>query len=193
MSVKLLAFAGSSRQGSLNQRVLAIGMRAATAAGAEVTHIDLKALDLPLMDEDLERAQGLPAGARRFKEALIAADGLLIACPEYNSSLTPLLKNALDWASRREGQEKPLAAFAGKTAGLLAASGGVYGGMRALQTLRTVLQNIQVLVVPTMAATPRLNDESFDADGNLHEAAAQARIETVARELVDIATRLRTR
>jgi chromate reductase, NAD(P)H dehydrogenase (quinone) len=191
MSIKLVAFAGSSRRGSFNQRILRIGMRAAEAAGAEIQHVDLKELDLPHMDQDLEAAQGLPAGAQRLKQAMIAADGFLIATPEYNSSYPSLLKNAIDWASRRQGDEKPLAAFAGKTAGLIAASTGAQGGLRALTALRAVLQNIQVLVLPDMAATPGMKDESFDTDGNLGAETAQKRIESVARELVRVTAALR--
>lgn len=191
MSVKLLAFAGSSRQDSFNQRILRLAIRAAEAAGAEVDRIDLKELDLPHMDQDFEQAHGLPAGARRLKQAMIQADGFLIATPEYNSSYPALLKNAIDWASRREGDEKPLAAFAGKTAGLIAASPGALGGLRALTALRALLQNIQVLVLPVMAATPSLKDDSFTDDGALGDAAAQERIENVARTLVEITTRLK--
>jgi chromate reductase, NAD(P)H dehydrogenase (quinone) len=192
MTVKLLAFAGSSRRGSFNQRVLAIGRRAAKAAGAEVAFIDLKELDLPHMDQDVEAESGLPAGARRFKAALSAADGFLIATPEYNSSFPALLKDALDWASRRESRdEKPLAPFAGKPVGLLSASPGVYGGLRAQLALRTMLQNMQMLVVPTTAANARLKDDSFDDDGDLRDEAAQQRVQSVARELVALAAKLR--
>ena len=193
MPVKLLAFAGSSRQGSFNVAVLKIGARAAEAAGAEVDFIDLKALDLPHMDQDLEAAHGLPEGARRFKKALAAADGFLIATPEYNSSYPPLLKNAIDWATRKDGpsDKQPMAAFTGKPAGLLAASPGALGGLRALFALRALLQNIQVLVLPSMAATPNLGPASFSADGSLLDQTAQARIESAARELVATAAKLK--
>lgn len=192
MSVKLLAFAGSSRTGSYNQRVLRIAIGAAEAAGAKVTFIDLKELDLPHMDQDLEAAHGIPSQARLFKQALGDADALLIATPEYNSSYPSMLKNAIDWATRREDtKEKPLAAFAGKPAGLLAASPGALGGLRALFALRELLQNIQVLVLPDMVATPNLKEESFDESGALRDATAQERIESVARDLVAVASRLR--
>jgi chromate reductase, NAD(P)H dehydrogenase (quinone) len=191
MTVKIAAFAGSSRQGSFNQRILRIAIRAAEAAGAEVELIDLKQLDLPLMDQDLEAAHGLPEGAKRFKQALMRADALLIATPEYNSSYPPLLKNAIDWATRREGsQEKPLAAFAGKPACLLSASPGALGGLRALFALRALLQNIQVLVLPNMVASPSLGDASFDNNGALQDAAAQNQIESATRALVAMTTRV---
>lgn len=192
MSVRLLAWAGSARRGSFNRRILTIASRAAEADGATVTTIDLKQLELPIMDQDLEAAQGLPPGAQRLKEAMKEADGFLIATPEYNSSYPPLLKNAIDWASRREHpDEPPLEAFAGKIAGLIAASPGKLGGLRALFALRELLQNIQVTVVPTLAANPGMSDAAFNDADNLKDKAAQKRIENVARALVEMAARLR--
>src|SRR5438105_5025737 len=120
---KIVAFAGSLRTGSFNKKLLAIAADAARAAGAEVTVVDLRELALPVFDQDLEDASGLPDGARKFKALLRASDGFLIASPEYNSSVTAALKNAIDWASRAEtDDEPPLAAFRGKAAALFAAS-----------------------------------------------------------------------
>src|SRR5215217_6330220 len=119
---KIAAFAGSLRAGSLNKKLLAIAADAARAAGAEVTVVDLRELALPLFDQDIEDASGLPEGAKRFKAILRGSDGFLIASPEYNSSVTGALKNAIDWASREETDDEPaLVAFRGKTAALIAA------------------------------------------------------------------------
>ena len=96
--VRLLAFCGSSRRGSWNRQLLAIATAGARQAGASVTLLDLKDLNLPIFDEDLEAEQGLPAGAVGLKRLLRQHEGLLIACPEYNGSITPLLKNAIYWA-----------------------------------------------------------------------------------------------
>src|SRR5687767_5557001 len=104
---KIAAFAGSLRAGSLNKKLLAIGVEAARAAGADVTVVDLRELALPLFDQDIEDASGLPEGAKRFKAILRASDGFLIASPEYNSSVTAALKNAIDWASREESDDEP--------------------------------------------------------------------------------------
>src|SRR5260221_14787987 len=122
---KIVAFAGSLRTGSFNKKLLAVAVEAARAAGAEVTVVDLRELALPLFDQDLEDASGLPAGAKKFKAQLTASDGFLIASPEYNSSITGALKNAIDWASRSESDDEPsLVAFRGKAAALCAASAG---------------------------------------------------------------------
>ena len=111
--IRILAFAGSARSGSWNRKLLRIAVRQARELGAEVTEVDLGELNLPMFDEDFESDQGLPEGAKRLKRLMFDADGLLIACPEYNSSITPLLKNAIDWASRVEEGESPLQAYQG--------------------------------------------------------------------------------
>lgn len=101
-----------------------IAAAGAKSAGAEVTYLDLRDLPLPLYDEDLEAQEGLPTNARTLKDLMISHQGLLIASPEYNSSLTAVLKNAIDWASRPAPNEAPLAAFAGKVATIMSASPG---------------------------------------------------------------------
>ncbi len=108
-TAKILAFAGSVRQGSYNKKLVKIALVGAKAAGAEVTYLDFRNLPLPLYDEDLEEAEGLPENALKLKGLMKAHQGFLISCPEYNSSITPLLKNAIDWASRPEPDEPPLA------------------------------------------------------------------------------------
>lgn len=115
-AAKILAFAGSARQDSFNKKLVKIAVEGAKAAGAEVTYLDLGDLPLPLYDEDLETALGLPENALKLKALMKAHQGFLIACPEYNSSITPLLKNALDWASRSEPGEPPLVCFKEKIA-----------------------------------------------------------------------------
>ena len=129
--MRILAMAGSTRRDSFNRKLLAVGVKAAEAAGAEVEVIDLKELAIPLYDGDLEKEQGLPPGAQRLKDALAEAQGLLIATPENNHSIPAVLKNAIDWASR-----PPSNALAGKTAALMAASTGGFGGVRVLMQLR---------------------------------------------------------
>ena len=131
MPARILAFAGSARRDSLNKKLLQVAVAGARAAGAEVTVLDLRDLPLPLYDGDLEAAEGLPANARALKQQLRAHAGLLLACPEYNSSVTPLLKNAIDWASRAEPGEAPLACFEGKVAGLVSASPGALAACAA--------------------------------------------------------------
>ncbi len=188
-SPRILAFAGSSRRGSLNVRLLEVAAARARELGAEVTVADLRSLDLPLYDGDAEAEGGLPDGARRWKELLGAHDGLLLACPEYNGSLTPLLKNAIDWASRPLPGEAPLAAFRGKVAALVAASPGALGGLRGLVVVRALLGNIGVHVVPEQFALGTAH-QAFDEAGKLTAARAPERVDAVVRQLVETTRRL---
>lgn len=185
-SPRIVAFAGSTREGSFNRRLLRIAVQAARAAGADVLTIDLRDLALPLYDGDFESAHGLPQTARRFKQLLADADALLIASPEYNSSVSAVLKNAIDWASRPEPDEPPLIAFRGKMAALMSASTGYFGGWRGLTQLRWILSNIGVLVLPTMVTVPNA-DKAFDADGTFTDPKRHAAIQDLAASLVALA------
>jgi len=146
------------------------------AAGADVTSIDLRDLPLPLFDQDLETREGLPPHARQLKDLLLTHQGLLISSPEYNSGISGVLKNAIDWASRPAPGEAPLACFVGKVAGLMSASPGALGGLRGLVHVRLILGNIHVLVLPDQIAVPRAH-EAFTPDGALKDAKQQAAVE----------------
>jgi NAD(P)H-dependent FMN reductase len=180
----ILAFSGSARKGSFNQQLAQVAARGAESAGAAVKVVNLGDYGLPLYDQDLEAAEGLPAGAKQFKADLAEAQGLLIASPEYNSSVTPLLKNAIDWASRPASEDEgPLASFRGKTALLLAASPGGLGGLRGLVALRMLLGNIGIMVLPDQRAVSQAH-KAFDEAGNLLDAELKASIESLAKTLV---------
>ena len=188
---KLTAIAGSLRAGSFNKKLLAIAADAARAAGAEVTVVDLRELALPIFDEDLEAASGLPEGAKKLKALLRASDGFLIASPEYNSSITAALKNAIDWASRAESDDEPaLASYRGKAAALFAASPGALGGLRGLVTVRSILGNIGVLVLPDQVCIPAAH-EAFDEAGALKDARKTKQVAALARGLVDFVAKLK--
>ncbi len=186
---RILVFAGSTRTGSFNKQLALAAHRLVQEAGAEATYLDLRDLQLPLYDGDLEAAEGLPAGARRFKELLKSHDGFLIASPEYNSSVTAVLKNAIDWASRSEGDEGSLVAFSGKVAALVSASPGALGGLRGLVHLRSILGNIQVLVIPQQLAVSQAH-AAFGEDGNLVDARQQSTLTAIAKSLVETTARL---
>jgi NAD(P)H-dependent FMN reductase len=185
---RILAFAGSSRTGSFNQKLLAVAVRGARAAGAEVAGVDLRELALPLFDGDLE-AQGVPPNVLELKRLMHAHQGFLIASPEYNTSITPLLKNALDWASRAAPGEKPLACFEGKVAAVVSASPGPFGGVRSAIAVRTLLANIRVLVVPETASIARAH-EAFDPEGELIDTRQRAQVEGVGAALARLASKL---
>lgn len=174
MSVKILAMDGSGRSGSVNRKALKAIADIAKEYDAEVTVINLYEQNLPLYNGDIEEA-GFPEEALKLKAMCDEYDAYLIATPEYNGSISPLLKNTIDWLSRPRPDEGPLQQFKGKVAGLISASPGRLGGMRALIQLNTILWGIGMWVVPTTASIPfydkALNDHGFDDEG-LKKAAA---------------------
>eukprot|EP00913_Durusdinium_trenchii_P035354 g33084.t1 len=152
---------------------------------ATVTLIDLNDYPLPLFNEDLESEQGMPENAARLKALFVEHDGFLISCPEYNSSITPLLKNTIDWISRREGDEPPLVAYKGKAASLMAASPGGLGGLRGLVHVRSILGNIGVIVLPEQQAVSKAF-EAFDDEGELKNPDQREKIESLGRNLAEL-------
>lgn len=188
---KILCFAGSTRNQSVNKKLVKVAMQAAQDAGAEVTYIDLKDLPMPLYDGDLEAEQGLPDNAKKFKELLKSHDAMLISCPEYNSSITPVLKNAIDWASRPQEGEKPLVCFTGKVAGLMAASPGALGGLRGLVAVRSLLGNIGVTVIPDQVAVPQAM-QAFDDNGNLVDEKQKASVQKIGAKVAEVAAKLKS-
>jgi chromate reductase len=191
MVAKILAFAGSAREDSFNKKLIKIAAQAAKQAGAEVTLVDLRDYPMPLYDGDLEAKEGLPANAKKIKELFKNHDGLLLSCPEYNSSITPLLKNTLDWVSRKEGNEASMVAYNGKVAGLLSASPGGLGGLRGLVHVRTILGNSNVLVLPDQVAISKAS-EAFNTDGSLKDKKQEEAVTKVAQKLVDIIKKLQS-
>lgn len=150
-----------------------------------VTEISLRDFPMPLFDEDWERDQGLPEATLRLKSLFREHAGLLIACPEYNSSITPLLKNTLDWVSRPAPGESPLAAFRGKSAALLSGSPGALGGLRGLVHVRAILGNIGVMVLPDQVAVGMAHD-AFDGVGSLVDAAIKSRVLSLGQQLTEL-------
>lgn len=166
---RLLVIAGSARAGSFNRRLAAVAAGAARQAGAAVTELDLGALDLPVYSAEIEAA-GLPMGAVELRRQFAQHDALLISAPEYNGFPTPLLINALDWASRvpaADGLPAGTAAIKGLVAGLVSASPGAMGGLRGLMSLRHFLgTGLGMLVVPDQFALGGAS-AAFDAQGAL--------------------------
>ncbi|WP_310414942.1 NAD(P)H-dependent oxidoreductase [Chamaesiphon sp. OTE_8_metabat_110] len=189
MTAKILAFAGSARKDSFNKKLVKIAAEGAKAAGAEVTYLDFRDLPLPLYDEDLETAEGLPENALKLKAMMKAHQGFLIACPEYNSSITPLLKNAIDWASRPEPGEPSLVCFKDKVAILMGASPGALGGLRGLVHVRSILGNIGVLVLPDQKAIGNAH-QAFDEHGQLKDELQQVAIAQLGNKLVTVTSLL---
>ncbi len=190
--IKILAFAGSAREGSYNKKLVRAAAQAAKKAGAEVTLIDLRDFPMPLMDQDLEAKAGIPPHAQRVKDLMVTHDAFLISAPEYNSSITPLLKNTLDWASRKSDKnESEMMAYKGKVAALMSASPGALGGLRGLPVVRAVLQNCGTLVLSQQQAVSKAN-EAFDPAGNLVDKKHEEGIEKLVTELIRVTQKLKT-
>ena len=191
--VNLLVIAGSARAGSLNRRLAAVAAAMAGEAGAEVQELDLRALQLPVYDGDLEAASGVPAAVRPLADALRAADAVLLVTPEYNGFPTPLLINAFDWLSRLGAEgDRPagLAISAGKPVALLSASPGPLGALRSMNFLRQYLQMaFAMIVVPQQFALSRAH-EGFDGNGALKEERARSSVAGVLAALGALASAL---
>lgn len=194
-TLKLLAIPGSARHGSLNGRLLAAAAKAAQSRGAQVETIDLRGLALPLYDGDLEKSAGVPEGARRLRDALLAVDGVLLATPEYNGFPTPLLVNSLDWLSRLQAEGTApagLAVTAGKPVGIVSASPGLLGGLRSLNFTRQYLSMaFAMMPVPQQFALSKAN-EAFDESGVLKDPKHQAALDAVVGSLLRVAAALKT-
>jgi NAD(P)H-dependent FMN reductase len=185
---RILAFAGALRTQSWNKKLIRIGANVARDAGAEVDLIDLRDYPMPFYDGDIEASDGLPPQARELKALMLAHDALLLSCPEYNSSISGVLKNTIDWVSRPRPNEP--SAFKGKIAGLLAASPGNLGGVRGLLTVRQVLTTLGVLVVPTQFALSQAAN-AFADDGTLRDERHRDAVTAVVTELVNVTSAVR--
>jgi chromate reductase, NAD(P)H dehydrogenase (quinone) len=178
-----MVFAGSARKESLNKKLAKIASESAARAGAQTTLIDLRDYPIPLYDGDLEAASGVPETARALRQLMADHQGLIIASPEYNGFITPLLKNTLDWISRPDGAEDGLALYRDKVALLLSASPGGFGGIRSLALARQLLGNLGVIVLPDQLAVPHAQ-QAFAADGALSDAKQQANLDRMTAKLV---------
>ena len=185
---KILVFAGSIRSGSHNARLAALAIKELALAGADVTRISLEDFPLPLYDGNLEAHSGAPENAVKLKRMMGANHGVFIASPEYNASITPLLKNTIDWISRvRERGESPLAVFKDRAFALGGASDSPHGALRSLMALRQVLElGCGALVIPEQITVFRASD-AFDEMDNLKEERAAASLKRVVQRLADTA------
>ncbi|MGY6706742.1 MAG: NADPH-dependent FMN reductase [Rhizobiaceae bacterium] len=194
MVARILVFAGSVRSGAFSAQTADVAQKTLALNGAEVTRISLADYPLPIVDQDLEKVKGVPENALKLGTLIAAHDGLLIASPEYNASIPPLLKNTIDWVSRirRDADGNRFAPFSGKVAGLCSSSDGNFAGIRGLYHLRAVLMNCQVEVITPQCSVARAGD-AFDADGNFKEERVQTMMERVCTTLIERARLLSTR
>ena len=181
---KILAFAGSLRKDSFNKKLVKIAIKGAEEEGGQVTYIDLKDYPMPIYDQDIEDSQGLPDNAKKLKDLMLAHDGFLISCPEYNSSMPAVFKNAIDWASRKATPAEPsLACFIDKAVMLMSASPSGLGGLRSLVHVRSMLGSINCIVLPQQKCIPQAN-QAFNPDGTLKDQKHQADVINLGKKLV---------
>ena len=185
---KILVIPGSLRAKSYNVRLAALATKELTLADAEVTRISLADYPLPIYDADLLDKSGPPFNALKLKQLVSAHQGVFIASPEYNASITPLVKNTIDWISAvREAGEPPLAAYQNRVFAIGGASPGRSGAMQSLLALRQVLAvGCRALVIAEQVTIPNA-EEAFDDMDGLKDARAAAQLKVVLRKLIDAA------
>src|SRR5471032_3061690 len=185
---KILVLPGSTRTGAHNVKLAALAAKELTLIDVDVTRISLADYPLPLYEADAEAKAGPPANALRLKQMIMAHQGVFIASPEYSASVTPLLKNAIDWVSRvRERGDPSYAAFKGRVFAISSASPGRSGGLRSLMALRQILElGCGALVIPEQVAIPNADNAFDDMDNIVDMATANLFLAQIAR-LVDMA------
>ena len=185
---KILVLPGSTRAGSHNVRLAALAAKELTLIDADVTRISLADYPLPIYEADLEANAGQPENALKLKQMMMAHHGVFIASPEYSASVTPLLKNAIDWVSRiRERGDPTYAAFKGRVFAISSASPGTSGGLRSLMALRQILElGCGALMIPEQVAIPQA-DHAFDDMDNIVDSRTANLFRAQLARLVDMA------
>jgi len=194
MTPRILVFAGSTRTGAYSGRTADAAMKELALQGADVTRISLADYPLPIMNQDLEREKGVPENAVKLAHMIGAHEAVLIATPEYNGSIPPLLKNTVDWVSRvkADARGRPFRAFNGKLIALCSSSDGMYAGIRAINHLRAVLVQCQAEVISPQCSVPRASD-AFDENGDFREERLKNAMSKVCRTLIEHARLFSTR
>lgn len=181
---RILVFGGSIRTGSLSAKLAAHVAREVALMNAESNLISLGDYELPIYDGDLEARDGVPENAMKLRRMMASHDGVYIATPEYNASMPPLLKNAIDWVSRGKSDPDPYkkCIFA-----IGATSNGRFGGYRALYHLRQSLElGLSALVLPQQVAISQAAS-AFDDAGALKDETNQKLLRGSLEKLVAFA------
>ena len=186
---RILVFAGSAREASLNKKLARVAAKVVNEQGGEATFIDLRDYPMPIYEGDLEEREGMPEGARRLRELFVSHPAFLIVSPENNGSIPSLLKNAIDWLSRDTDGKSGLEPYRGKIVALMAASPGAFGGVMALGHLRQSLTKLFAHVIPEQFPLPKA-DQAFGEDGSLTQAWQQKSVLNVVRQLIETTKRM---
>lgn len=188
LTPKILVISGSLHAGSHNTRLAALAAKELALAEAEVTRVSLVDYPLPLFDAEMTAELGPPQNAVQLQRMLQAHHGVFVTSPEYTASVTPLLKNTIDWLSRARARGEPTyAAFKDRVFAIGAASSGAGGGLRSLMALRQILElGCGALVLPEQISVANAAD-AFDEMDNFKDAGLAATLKTLARRLVELA------
>ncbi len=186
---RILVFAGSAREASLNKKLARVAAKVIGENGGEATLIDLRDFPMPIYEGDLEAREGMPPMARKLRELFVAHPGLLIVSPENNGSIPSLLKNTIDWLSRDTDGRSGLEPFRGKVAAIMGASPGAFGAISGLSSLRPILSRLTVLVIPDQVTLPKA-DQAFKEDGSFVDERHLKSVTAVAKRLVEVTARM---
>lgn len=186
---RVLVFAGSAREASLNKKLARVAAKAVNDLGGEATFVDLRDFPMPIYEGDLEEREGMPPFARKLRELFVSHPAFLIVTPENNGTVPSLLKNAIDWLSRDVDGRSGLEPYKGKVIGLMSASPGAFGGVVALTHLRHSLSKLLAHVIAEQFPLPHA-DKAFAEDGALHEAWQQKSVNAVVTRLLETMTKL---
>lgn len=162
--LRFLVFAGSTGSKSYNKKLAKLAASALGKMDVEATYIELNDYGMPFYDADVEREGGYPVAAAKLKKLMKEHDGLIIASPEYNGSVSAVLKNTIDWLTRSENATTDISAFDNHHALILSTAAGGFGGAMGLRHLRDLLTKLQVQVMPWQLAIPA-NYAAFNEGG----------------------------
>lgn len=190
MSVSILVFAGSTRQNSFNKILARAAANEIEQQGATATYVDLKDFPMPLYDGDFEQTQAYPESAANLKQLFQTHQGILLVSPEYNSSVTAVLKNTLDWLTRNGEGGGDASVFTGQVAGICSASPGGLGGLRGLVHVRAILGNMGCHVIPKQLAIGGVMN-AFSESGELKEPPKQQQLAALVTQLIETCSALR--
>lgn len=181
--IKVLVFSGSTREDSTNRKLAKEATDIAKDLGATVTVVDLREYPMPFYDGDIETRKGMPESAKRLRNLMKESNAIIIATPEYNGSVSAVLKNAIDWVSRNEQGHPSRDAFKNKRFAIMSASPGEGGGSKALNHLRLILQNIGGEVVDLQVSVPNAYN-AFNMDGSLKNPQTKERLKQEIQQLL---------
>lgn len=188
-NLKILGFSGSMRRESLNRKLILSAADCIRKTGVEVNIVEFSDLRMPIYDTDLQEQNGFPENVSKFRDLVKEHNGFFISTPEYNHSISPLLKNALDWASRSEGGEPLGFLFKGKAALMLSAAPGIYGGVRALIHLREILSALGLQVLPRQLALSRAKS-AFNENNEFKDPNIEKEVTYLGESLVELSLSL---